>query len=62
MILLDQIGRGICNNTNQLKHLKFEKMNNEHIVTLIDSTGYEIIKGYGDTPIEAINDLHSCLL
>lgn len=25
-------------------------------------TGYEIVKGYGNTEMEAINDLHSTLL
>lgn len=62
MTFLDQTDQEICNNANQLKHLRFEKINNEHVVSLIDSTGYEIVKGYGSTPIEAINDLHSTLL
>lgn len=46
----------------QLQHLKFEKNANECIVTLVDSNGYEIIKGYGKIAIEALNDLHSALL
>lgn len=46
----------------QLKHLKFEKKADECIVTLVDSKGYEIIKGYGKVAIEALNDLHSRLL
>lgn len=46
----------------QLKHLKFEKQENIHIVSLIDSNNNEIIKGYGNTAIEALNDLHSTLL
>ncbi len=48
--------------TDQLKHLKFEVSNSEYTVSLLDSTGYEIVKGYGNTVIEAINDLHSCLV
>jgi len=62
MTLLDQVSREICRITDQFKHLKFEKLNNEHVVTLIDSKGYEIVKGYGSTQIEAMNDLHSTLL
>jgi hypothetical protein len=47
---------------NQLKFLKVEKRKNEYIATLVDGTGYEILKGYGITSIEAINDLHSNLV
>lgn len=46
----------------QLEHLKFEKNADECVVTLVDSNGYEIIKGYGKIAIEALNDLHSTLL
>ena len=46
----------------QLKHLKFEKINGEHVVTLVDTTGYSIISGYGKNVLAAINDLHSGLL
>ena len=46
----------------QLRHIKLEKISNEYVVTLVDSTDYEIIKGYGKTAIEALNDLHSALL
>ncbi len=52
----------ICDNTNQLKYLKFELINDKHVVTLIDLEGYEIIKGYGNTINSEINDLHSCLI
>lgn len=52
----------IKNNTERLIHLKFEKINHEYVVTLIDQTGYEIIKGYGNEIIEAINDMYSNLL
>lgn len=47
---------------HQLKHLKFEKINGEHVVTLVDATGYPIITGYGKSVLVAINDLHSGLL
>lgn len=45
-----------------LKHLRFEKSTDEYIVTLIDKTGFEILKGYGKTTAEAINDLHQNLI
>ncbi len=45
----------------ELKHLKFEHFDDQHIVTLVDLTGYEIIRGYGHTLVEAMNDLHSTL-
>jgi len=47
---------------NQLKHLKFEEHQNEYMVTLIDLKGFEIVKGYGSTSIDALNDLHHQLL
>ncbi|MCR9289152.1 MAG: hypothetical protein NXI23_17390 [Bacteroidetes bacterium] len=45
-----------------LKNLKFEKSDNEYMVTLVDNTGFEILKGYGKTTTEAINDLHHNLI
>lgn len=47
---------------NQFKHLKFSKEKDQHIVTLIDNLEYEVIKGYGNTIVEAINDMHSNLI
>ncbi len=44
------------------KHLKFEWKNDQYIATLIDQNEHEIIKGYGYSVIEAINDLHSNLV
>jgi len=49
-------------NLGQLNHLRFEKSNEEYIVTLIDDFGFESLKGYGASPIEAINDLHQTLI
>ena len=46
----------------QLKHLQVDYNSNEYIVSLVDSQGYEIVRGYGSTAVEAINDLHSGLL
>jgi hypothetical protein len=47
---------------HHMKHLKFEKKEDEYIVTLVDVTGYEILRGYGDDFVEALNDMHSNLL
>ncbi|WP_299684752.1 hypothetical protein [uncultured Dokdonia sp.] len=45
----------------ELKHLKFEQYEDQHVVSLVDLTGFEIIRGYGATMVEAMNDLHSTL-
>lgn len=47
---------------SQLKHLKFEYNTNEYSVSLVDLDEYEIVKGYGNTVIEALNDLHAGLV
>ena len=49
-------------NTNLIKNIKFQVLNGKYIVSLIDLQGYEILKGYGNTIEEAINDLHCNLL
>ncbi len=51
-----------CELNNDLKYLKFHVQNEEHIVTLIDLKGSEILNGYGSTPAEALNDLHNNLI
>jgi len=43
-------------------NLIFTKKNDQFIATLIDNQKYEIIKGYGATALEAINDLYHCLI
>lgn len=45
-----------------LKHLKFEIKEGEYVVTLIDKFEHEIIKGYGQSIVDAINDMHSNLI
>ena len=45
----------------ELKHLKVEFLNNEYVVTLVDEKAFEILKGYGNSIVNAINDLHSNL-
>lgn len=49
-------------NTNELKHLKVEFVGVTYIACLVDASGLEIVKGYGDTVIDAMNDLHSNLI
>jgi len=49
-------------NMDDLKYLKFEILNNEYVAILIDEQDYEILKGYGKTQIEALNDLHRNLI
>jgi hypothetical protein len=48
--------------TSEFRHLRFEKKGGQHIVSLVDSNEYQILRGYGGTIIEAINDLHSGIL
>mgnify|MGYP005994000483 CR=1 FL=1 len=47
---------------SNFKHLMFEIENEEHLVSLLDSKGYKITRGYGDSLIEAINDMHHNLI
>jgi len=53
------IAQQTIENIDQLKYLKFEYINSKYVATLIDSKEFEIVKGYGSTIIESINDLHS---
>ncbi|WP_167455924.1 hypothetical protein [Tenacibaculum singaporense] len=46
----------------ELQHIKIEYINQEYVATLIDINGFEIIKGYGSSNINAINDLHKGLI
>jgi len=48
--------------TTDLKYLKFEESHDEHIVSLIDSSNYEISKGYGSSVTDAVNDLLSNII
>lgn len=46
----------------EFKHLRFEIEKEEYMVTLVDAENYKIIRGYGNSIIEAINDLHHNLI
>lgn len=48
--------------TNELRYLKTEFIGNLYCVSLVDSSGYGIVKGYGTTVVDAINDMHSALV
>ena len=52
----------IIENPIHLKYLKFEMDNGKYTVTLNDLSGYDIVKGYGNTITEAINDMHRGLI
>lgn len=71
MIVLDEKSKSLSDNdkqleeallNNQFKYLKVIAEKNRYTVTLIDNQEYEILKGYGNTALEAINDLHSNLI
>ncbi|MBQ4822281.1 hypothetical protein [Aquimarina sp. MMG016] len=46
----------------ELNNIKIEFINSEFVVTLVDQTHIELLKGYGNTVISAINDLHQNLI
>lgn len=56
------INNTILVSTIEFEHLIFEGKSDEYSVSLVDSEGYKIIKGYGKTTIEAINDMHNNLI
>lgn len=46
----------------KLKHLVFDYGIDEYIVTLVDAEGFKIVSGYGESIVDAINDLHHNLI
>ena len=62
MNMQKNIEQEIVEKSNHLKYLKFEVINDNYVVSLKDTNGYTIIKGYGETIIDAINDLHHSLI
>ena len=62
MNTLTEVENKIPDIINNLKHITFEKLPNEYVASLVDSKGNKIVRGYGSTTIEAINNLHSNFL
>lgn len=50
------------NQLSKFKHLRFEIDNEAHIVSLVDADGFEILRGYGSSILEAMNDMHHNLI
>jgi len=57
----DKMGNNIIT-ISELKNLRCEYIKNEYVVTLVDNLGFEILKGYGNSIVDAINDLHQNLI
>lgn len=51
-----------CIELTNFKYLRFYQMKNQNIAVLIDDKGFEIIKGYGSSLVDALNDLHQNLI
>lgn len=49
-------------NINQLKYIKIYKLSKSYSASLIDNEEHEIIKGYGSTVVDALNDMHDNLI
>lgn len=47
---------------NFLKYISFEYGNESYIAILKDDSGFPILKGYGKTRLDALNDLHHNLI
>ncbi|WP_282089241.1 hypothetical protein [Aquimarina algiphila] len=59
---MNKVNNQIKIDLSRLRHINFEFKSEEHIAILIDYQGYEILKGYGDSQLEALNDLHENLI
>jgi hypothetical protein len=46
----------------EFEHLKFENQSDKHILSLVDTEGYSIVKGFGNSLVDAINYLHHNLI
>lgn len=57
------VEKSICRiNVSDLEHLKVEIVNSAYTVAITDFDGHELLKGYGNSLEEAINDLHHNLI
>ncbi len=45
-----------------LENIELDRVGGEYIAKLLDEGGFEVVKGYGASPIDAVNDLHSNLI
>ena len=59
---LNIIEQEIINKSIHLKYLRFEMDNGSYTATLNDLSGHDIVRGYGKSIIEAINDMHRGLI
>jgi len=62
MNTIKRVENEIRNIISNFKHMTFEKLDKEYVVSLVDLNGNKIVRGYGNTTIEAITDLHNNLL
>ena len=46
----------------QLKNVSVRQEDDEFIASLMDDEGMELVRGFGDNPTEAMNDLHRNLI
>jgi hypothetical protein len=46
----------------ELSNIKITESENGFVVALTDQEGFEIVRGFGDTLTEALNDMHSNLI
>ena len=46
----------------QLSNVSVRQENDEFIASLMDDEGMELLRGFGHSPIEALNDLHGNLI
>ena len=45
-----------------LKNISVRENENGFVVALVDNEGVEMVRGYGETPFQALNDLHGNLI
>ena len=46
---------------NELENITCVKKGDDFIVSLVDESGYAVLRGIGSTPKDALNDLHKNL-
>lgn len=46
----------------ELSNIQITESENGFVVALTDQEGFEIVRGFGDTVTEALNDMHSNLI